>query len=63
MSEENRITISLSDAEALAYAQFLKRISYREYRVNAVDDDEAYTIQRTGAKIREALADKGYSPR
>jgi hypothetical protein len=57
------ITVELTDAEALAYAQFLKRVGWREYRDNAVNDVEAELMRDAGRKIREALAEKGYAPR
>lgn len=57
------ITVELTDAEALAYAQFLKRVGWREYRNNAVNDDETELMRDAGGKIREALSEQGYAPR
>jgi hypothetical protein len=57
------ITVELTEAEAMAYAQFLKRVGWREYRDNAVNEDEAYLMRDAGGKIREALANAGYAPR
>jgi hypothetical protein len=57
------ITVELTDAEALAYAQFLKRVGWREYRDNAVNEDETYLMRDAGGKIREALSEQGYAPR
>jgi hypothetical protein len=57
------ITAELTPAEAMAYAQFLKRVGWRDYRTNAVNDDEAYEMVNAGEKIRAALADAGYAPR
>ena len=57
------ITVALTEAQAWEYAQFLKRISFREYRDNATNDDEAYLMRDAGAIIREALASRGYAPR
>jgi hypothetical protein len=34
-----------------------------DYRSNAVDNDEAYSMVDAGEKIREALAQIGYAPR
>jgi hypothetical protein len=57
------ITAELTDAEALAFSQFLKRVSWGEYRSNAVSEDEAYLMRDAGGKIRDALAEQGYAPR
>jgi hypothetical protein len=57
------ITITLTDAQAWQFAQFLKRVSFREYRNNATCDDEAYLMRDAGELIREALAEQGYAPR
>ena len=53
----------LSEAEALALAQFVKRVGWQEMRANAVDDDETYLIRDGINKLQEALADAGFSPR
>jgi hypothetical protein len=58
-----RITADLTDAEALALAQFLKRVGFNDYRELAVDRDEAYTMIDAGEKVRQALAEQGYAPR
>lgn len=39
------ITVSLTDKEAEAFAEFLKRVSFGDYRNNATSDDEAYLMQ------------------
>lgn len=57
------LSVELTDHEAWTYAQFLKRVNFSDYRSNAVDDDEAYTMVDAGEKIREALAQIGYAPR
>lgn len=57
------ITVELHDAEAWQYAQFLKRVGWGEYRLNAASDDEAYLMRDAGNKIQSALADAGYAPR
>lgn len=57
------ISVELTDHEAWTYAQFLKRVGFNDYRSNAVDNDEAYTMVDAGEKIREALAQRGYAPR
>ena len=57
------ITVTLSDAQAWEFAQFLKRVCFSEYRSNATTDEEAYHMRDAGELIRRALADKGYAPR
>lgn len=57
------ITVELTEAEAWAHAQFLKRVGWRDYRSNAVDDDEARVMRDAGNKVQRALADVGYAPR
>lgn len=56
------ITVAFTDAQAWELAQFLKRVSFREYRNNATCDDEAYLMRDAGEIIRSALAEKGYAP-
>lgn len=57
------ITVMLEDHEALAFAQFLKRVGFTDYEANASNRDEAYEMIDAGEKIRKALAEKGYAPR
>ena len=57
------ITFSLTDKEAEAFAEFLKRVSFGDYRNNATSDDEAYSMQSAGGEIREVLTKKGFEPR
>lgn len=57
------ISFELNDEEALALAQFVKRVTWSEMRANAVDDNEAYEIRTAIEKVREALAQVGYAPR
>ena len=61
--ETVEITVTFTEAQAWQFAQFLKRISFREYRNNATCDDEAYLMRDAGELIREALAEQGYAPR
>lgn len=63
MSKEVNFSVALSDDEALALAQFLKRVGWSEMRQNAVDEDEAYLIRAGLDQVRAALADVGFSPR
>ena len=57
------LVIELTDEEAWAFAQFLKRVAVDDYRRLAVDLDEAYTMRDAGEAIRAALAEQGYAPR
>jgi hypothetical protein len=65
MNETKTITINveLNEWQALVFAQFLKRVGFNDYRSNAADDDEAYTMIDAGEKIRDALAEQGFAPR
>ena len=63
MPNEIQIHVELTEQEAQAYAQFLKRIGLADYKVNAQNEAEAYLMQQTGEKVRKALADAGFSPR
>ena len=62
-SQSINIMVTLTDDQAWQYAQFLKRVSFNEYRNNASNDDEAYLMRAAGQLIREALASQGYAPR
>jgi hypothetical protein len=57
------IQVTLTHEQAWEFAQFLKRVTFSEYRNNATNDDEAYEMRDAGDQIRRALAEKGYSPR
>ena len=63
MPNELQIHVELTEEEAQAYAQFLKRVGLADYRVTAQNEAEAYLMQQTGEKVRKALADAGFSPR
>jgi len=53
----------LNEAQADAFAQFLKRVGLSDYRALAVSEQEAYDMLSAGEQIRQALADAGYAPR
>lgn len=57
------IQVELSDDQAWAFAEFLKRVGYGDYRPLAVDESEAYDMIYAGGKVRAALAEQGYAPR
>ena len=66
MSELVEITVELTHDQALAFAQFLKRVGYCDYRELANThngDSEVYEMIYAGEEIRRALAEEGYSPR
>lgn len=57
------VMIELTPQEALALAQFVKRVGWSEFRQNAVDDDEAYVIRDAVDRVAAGLAHVGYAPR
>lgn len=57
------ITVTLSDEQAWAFAQFLKRVCFSDYEHSATSEAEAYTMVGASEKIREALREQGYAPR
>ena len=57
------ITVTLSDAQAEAFAQFLKRVGLSDFAALAVDRQEAYAMLSAAAAIRQELAHAGYAPR
>jgi hypothetical protein len=57
------IQVTLTDAQAWEFAQFLKRVCYSDYRAHATSEAEAYRMVEAGERIREALAKAGYAPR
>jgi hypothetical protein len=63
MDRFDHLALDLPPDEALALAQFLKRVGLDDYRRLAVDLDEAYAMQAAGERVRAGLADAGYAPR
>ena len=69
------VSVELTGEEAHAFAQFLKRTILDDYKVKcrpegrlasrlpSPSDEEAYTMQSAGEKIRAALAVSGFNPR
>ena len=57
------VRVLLSESEAWDLAQFLKRVGFDQFFVNAQDNDEAYRMMFAAEKVRKALAEAGYSPR
>jgi len=57
------IVLELSDAQAWAFAQFLKRAMLDDYRARALSQDEAYEMSAAAEAIGQALAQAGHAPR
>lgn len=58
-----KLEIEMTEGQATAFAQFLKRVGLNEYRQLATDIEEAYDMQSAGEKIRDSLTVAGFSPR
>lgn len=58
-----KIELELTDDEAAALAQFLKRSGFTDYKAKAESEADAYLMRDAGDKVREALAGAGYAPR
>lgn len=58
-----RLSVLLSEAEALALAQFCKRLSFHAALEHAVDDNEARIIIDAVEGLRASLAASGFNPR
>jgi hypothetical protein len=63
MSITVRLSVHLTAAQALALAQFLKRIGWSEMRGCAVDEFETYLIRDALGEVQKDLARAGYEPR
>jgi hypothetical protein len=57
------IDVDLPPAEALALAQFVKRVTWSAMRECAVDEAECFEIRAAIDKVQRALADADYAPR
>jgi hypothetical protein len=55
--------LELTNAQAWALAEFLKRTGYTDIREKAVDDSEASDMQSALGELERTLARYGYSPR
>jgi hypothetical protein len=58
-----RIDVELPPTEALALAQFVKRVTWTEMRACAADEAECYEIRAAIDKVQRALAAVDYAPR
>lgn len=63
MPQPVRLAVELTDDQALALAQFVKRAGLSDYRPLARDDDEAYLMRDAGDQVGRALAAAGFAPR
>lgn len=63
ISRLHSISLKLTDEEAWAFAQFMKRMRHDVYRGLAVNDEEAFEMREAGIKIREAINQAGFDPR
>ena len=54
--------IELSNAEAIAFADYLKRARWGHYRQLAVNDQEAYNMQNAAGELRNLLAECSFEP-
>ena len=57
------IRVELPDTQAWAFAEFLKRAGYSDYRTLAASEQQAYEMLEAGEKVRAAFAEKGVEPR
>jgi hypothetical protein len=56
------LKLELKTAEALAIAEFLKRTTFADYKVNAKSENDAYLMMYACDKIRIALNEQGIRP-
>jgi len=61
--EQITVQVLLSDEQAWALAQLLKRLGYSDCRGLAIDDNEAWLMMVAAERVRQALAEVGYAPR
>jgi hypothetical protein len=62
-SKLRSLEIELTDEQAYALAQYLKRVQYDDFRRRAINEDDAYLMQNAASEVRKALNDAGYDPR
>ena len=63
MTNTVQIHLEIDSEQALALAQFVKRLGWSEIRANAVHDDEAYSMKSAIGELQKALSEAGFSPR
>ena len=55
--------VELSDEQAWALAQWLKRAGYSDWRALAASEQEARQMQDAARQLRQDLTFQGYAPR
>ncbi|MEL5520558.1 hypothetical protein PTR13_24540 [Serratia bockelmannii] len=63
MSAIVTVTTKLTQSQALALAQFVKRLTWSEIQACAVDEDETYEMRDAVNLLQKSLAEAGFSPR
>ncbi len=63
MGQLAEVWMELEPAQALALAQFVKRVRWTEVRQNAIGDDEADLMMDAIGILAKALQEAGYAPR
>ena len=63
MTQTVTLTVEMNDDQAFQFAQFLKRVSWHDYRELSTCDEEARTMVEAGELVRKAMAEAGYAPR
>jgi hypothetical protein len=61
--EKITVTVELTDEQAQALAQYLKRYIWTDVRQSAASDEEAYLMRDAFNAMQYALTGAGYSPR
>lgn len=61
--EKITVTVELTDEQAQALAQYLKRYIWTDVRQSAASDEEAYSMRDAFNAMQYALTDAGYSPK
>lgn len=62
-AEKITVTVELTDEQAQALAQYLKRYIWTDVRQSAASDEEAYLMRDAFNAMQYALTGAGYSPR
>ena len=57
------INVELTDDQAHALSQFVKRVGWAEWRQNAASDEEAYLMRDAFDQLARGLAEQDYTPR
>jgi hypothetical protein len=55
MSKPIKLTVEISEEQVWAFAPFLKRVGFSDYRALASHDNEADLMRDVGVKVRMAL--------